>query len=254
MGQESGVEEEEEAAEDMEQLQRRVKNRMGDDDELWRHRPLGRELIRYAVHGCVRLRALYLRQLRAAEQRLGVGEPEPGAPPPVPGSYNEKDFASRVKLQTTHFLRYSTMNLHIPRASDAAKIGTVLWALCCARTSHKNFLYWKLNLGRTGVTSTPSALGRFKDVRVGDAVLCVVSGVSIRGEFLYLDKYDHDWAYHEFRERPVDSGSGNIMPFGREPRHQVGLGSDAVDPLLLREEGVADHYPEEVDLEYGGHQ
>ncbi|CAD7941929.1 unnamed protein product [Amoebophrya sp. A120] len=216
----------------------RVKRQMAEDSTLWRRRPLTGELVKYAVHGCHRLRDLYDRQNRAlAARRPDLFEPlelEHNAARAV-----ERKIVSQTEKQC---LQYPEFNLHLSKPSDAAKIGTVLWALCCAQSgSHaarNKAVYWKLNLGRTGVTSTPSALGRLQTVAVGDAVLCVVAGVSLSGEFLYLDRYDPDWNYHEFRQRPVDASSQPVY-YGRECRHQTSAlfpETAAIDPLLVRDD------------------
>merc|ERR1712008_622797 len=82
-------------------------------------------------------------------------------------------------------LEYRNLNSHFPTAESMAKIGTRLWAYVATRT-HRG-IYFKLNAGRVGLASTPAAILRFKDVQLGDAVLCCVSGVSINGSYIYLD-------------------------------------------------------------------
>ncbi|CAD7963954.1 unnamed protein product [Amoebophrya sp. A25] len=258
---------------------REVKEKMSNDDHLWRRRPLTTELIRYAMHGCHRLRDLFYRQLECAASRspddksfaldeeatrkdfnaknedhtvfdhdeqmkslnINCGHLFRGD---VDEKVNQKrertalsraEFVDAVIRRSEHHIHYGGMNLEFAKAADAAKIGTHLWGLCCAVTSRG--MYFKLNLGRTGICCTPSALGRFRDVRVGDAVRCTVAGVSIGGNFLYLDRYDPDWHYYDRRERPVDTESGQTCFFGRERRHSPSILSPDldIDPLLMRE-------------------
>merc|ERR1712194_661332 len=113
-------------------------------------------------------------------------------------------------------------NLDISRPADGAKIGTPLWAHVSAIST--TAIYFKLNLGkRFGVVNTPSALRRFlrnpedlaagtSQIRVGDAVRCVVSGVSVTGRYFFLDKYDHDWNYFDFGQRPIVKGGIREQP------------------------------------------
>lgn len=67
-----------------------------------------------------------------------------------------------------------------------AKIGTRLWACVAAKTDVG--VFFKLNAGRVGTASTIGAAMRFRDAGVGDVVLCCVSGVSIDGSVIYLDR------------------------------------------------------------------
>ena len=56
--------------------------------------------------------------------------------------------------------------------------------MACARRD--DALFFKLNLGRrTGVVTSPAALGRFADVQLDDVVPCVVAGVSVNGAFVH---------------------------------------------------------------------
>eukprot|EP00913_Durusdinium_trenchii_P018303 g17196.t1 len=79
---------------------------------------------------------------------------------------------------------------------------------------------------------TPSALKRFKDVKLGDLVYCCVSGVSIDGRYLYLDRYDHDWDYFDHQLRP--SSQPEVGAYGREHRFSTSMFSHDLDPLFLR--------------------
>lgn len=202
-----GVAEPEEQAE--------MKQLMMGDAKLWASRPLTRMLVRYALHGVV-----HLLPLRAAllEEASSSG---------IPFSY--------LAHASDRAVEYRLLNREFPSAASMAKIGTRLWALVAARTDLG--VYFKLNAGRVGLSSTPSAIARFKDVELGDAVLCCVSGVSLDGTYLYLDRYDHDWDYFDHQLRP--SGEPEVGTYGREHRHWTSLlpGASPVgslDPLLLR--------------------
>lgn len=97
---------------------------------------------------------------------------------------------------------YPQMNRHFEKPSEAAKVGTKLEAMLTSRKAE--VLYFKLNLGcqRTGVTSTPSALKRLKQVEYFDVLSCAVSGVSIDGKFIYLDVWDPDFRQFDLKRRP----------------------------------------------------
>eukprot|EP00397_Hematodinium_sp_SG-2012_P050737 GEMP01059118.1.p1 GENE.GEMP01059118.1~~GEMP01059118.1.p1 ORF type:complete len:381 (+),score=89.22 GEMP01059118.1:110-1252(+) len=188
-----------------------IKREMG-EGEMWRQRPLSTDAVRYAVRGVHHL--LALREVFNKTNPVDAGD---------------------VVSRSAHHTAYARLNLEIQQPKDAAKIGTQLWGMAAARKDEA--LYFKLNLGRTGVACTPSALSRFKDIEVGDTVRCVVSGVSHDGSFLYLDRYDHDWDFHEFNKRPKPAGTFDL---GREVRHQTSaLDTEGLDPLLLR---VSDDY------------
>ncbi|CAJ1355041.1 unnamed protein product, partial [Effrenium voratum] len=125
---------------------------------------------------------------------------------------------------------YCLLNQDFPTAQSMAKIGTRLWALVATRTNEKLLL--KLNAGRVGMVSTPSALSRFQDVEPGDLVLCCVSGVSIDGRHLYLDRYDYDWDFFDHQLRPT--GTPEVGAYGRELRHSTSMFAPKIDPLVVR--------------------
>merc|ERR1712150_46914 len=131
-------------------------------------------------------------------------------------------------------LDYRHLNENFPSAESMAKIGTRLWGLAVACSERG--VYFKLNAGRIGLATTPGAMLRFRDMQVGDAVLCCVSGLSIDGKYIYLDRYDHDWDYFDNQMRP--SPEPEVGVYGREHRHESSCLADAgdsqVDPLLVR--------------------
>jgi len=190
-----------------------MKELMLRDAELWSRRPLSSMLVRYALHGVAHL--LALRQALLADlQELGTAA------------------ARDAATASERALQYRLLNVEFPSAAAMAKIGTRLWAFLAAWTD--TGIYFKLNAGRVGLAGTPSAMARFRDVQVGDAVLCCVSGVSQKGSYLYLDRYDPDWDFFDHQLRPA--GSQELGAFGREHRHRptvVALGAEP-DPLLLR--------------------
>jgi len=78
-------------------------------------------------------------------------------------------------LASERAVQYCHLNADFAAPSDLAKIGTQVWvptdnaqlecrseALVAARTSVG--IYFKLNAGRVGLASTPSAICRFEDV------------------------------------------------------------------------------------------
>eukprot|EP00929_Paragymnodinium_shiwhaense_P088301 TRINITY_DN48599_c0_g1_i1.p1 TRINITY_DN48599_c0_g1~~TRINITY_DN48599_c0_g1_i1.p1 ORF type:complete len:485 (-),score=95.20 TRINITY_DN48599_c0_g1_i1:507-1907(-) len=208
-----------------------VKMQMQKDAMMWARRPLTAAMARYALHGVAHLLPLRLTLLREAQlQRAGrrakIGD----------GQQLLEDMAHASEQA----LSYRDLNTQFATPEAMAKIGTALWALVAAHNVRG--LYFKLNGGRVGLASTPSALARFKDTEIGDLVLCCVSGVSMDGSYIYLDRYDHDWDYFDHQLRP--SGEPEVGVFGREHRFKSSLFADGqsehVDPLLTRGLPAAD--------------
>lgn len=187
-------------------------------------RPLTGMLVRYALHGVAHL--LELRQALL----------EDAATPAVSASrLGQASLVDDMAHASKRAVLYCLLNREFPSAQSMAKIGTRLWALVAARTDIG--VFFKLNAGRVGLATTPSALARFADLQLGDLVLCCVSGVSMDGKHIYLDRYDHDWDYfdHQLRPSPVPE----VGVYGREHHHRTtALGSPTsrgdCDPLLLR--------------------
>eukprot|EP00439_Symbiodinium_sp_Y106_P044541 s1182_g5.t1 len=191
--------------------QTELKSLMLQDPGLWARRPLSKGLVRYALHSVSHLRQLHQSLVAAARQN---------------SSTSLEEFARASKRAA----EYRVLNSNFPTAQSMAKIGTRLWALVASRTADKLLL--KLNAGRVGMVSTPGALRRFKEVQLGDLVLCCVSGVSLDGRYIYLDRYDHDWDFFDHQLRPAQEPE--VGAYGREHRFRTSLFSDDVDPLLQR--------------------
>merc|ERR1711933_137290 len=175
------------------------------DDKLWSRRPLSKKLIRYAMHSVshlIQLRAALFNDLSAMAKESDRGS-----------------VAQEIALASARAVDYCFFNSEFPSAASMAKIGTRLWAVLATRT-HTG-IFFKLNAGRVGLTSTPSATARFADIQPGDAVLCCVSGVSVDGTYIYLDRYDHDWDYFDHQLRPC--GVPEVGAYGREHRHRTGV-------------------------------
>jgi len=187
-----------------------VKAAMLQHDSLWLKRPLKGSLVHYSLATIG-----YLLPLRAALRRAGVAD-------------------QQCFEQSKKAVEYCFLNSNITSPADMAKIGTKLWAWVAARTERG--LFFKLNGSRNGVATTTGALRRFADTEPGDVVLCCVSGVSINGEFIFLDRYDHDWDYFDHQKRPAPTPE---VGDGREHRHIPSMFDDEtrenIDPLLLRE-------------------
>ncbi|CAE7810231.1 EXD1 [Symbiodinium sp. CCMP2592] len=191
--------------------QTELKSLMLQDPGLWARRPLSKGLVRYALHSVSHLRQLHQSLVAAARENSRT---------------SLEEFARASKRAA----EYRVLNSNFPTAQSMAKIGTRLWALVASRTADKLLL--KLNAGRVGMVSTPGALRRFKEVQLGDLVLCCVSGVSLDGRYIYLDRYDHDWDFFDHQLRPAQEPE--VGAYGREHRFRTSLFSDDVDPLLQR--------------------
>ncbi len=214
-----------------------MKERMLDDPFLWHKRPLSKELVRYALDGVDYLVPLWYRlqeQLRAVEVK------------------EEKLLEASEKWS-----EYSQLNTEFGKADEIWKLGTPLLGMV-ASINDKG-VYFKLNLGITGVCSTPSALkrmlgktGGFHAVEVGDTVELAVSGVSLDGKIVYVDRRDPDWEYFDFFRRPSPAKRDTIS---QEYRHSPSLiENSGIDPLLRRglghdgdidsdDEDTVDHEP-----------
>ncbi len=214
-----------------------MKEKMLDDPLLWHKRPLSKELVDYALNGVEHLIPLWSHLSRELEKF---------------------DIPLQDVVEASHkWSEYSQLNMNIGRSDQVWKIGTPLLGMVAAINDRG--VYFKLNLGVTGVCSTPSALkrmigkaGGFHPVQVGDTVELAVSGVSLDGKIVYVDRKDPDWEYFDFFRRPNPSKKGTVT---QEYRHIPSLiENTGIDPLLRRglghdgdidsdDEGFVDHDP-----------
>jgi exonuclease 3'-5' domain-containing protein 1 len=194
-----------------------IKARMIEDPLLWHKRPLSMELVKYALHGVEHL----LHLSASLSKALGVV----GVP--------EEEVFDASKLWT----EYSGLNREIQSPQQAWKIGTPLLGMVAAINAKG--VYFKLNLSFTGVCCTPSALKRMlkgtaclPPVQVGDTVELAVSGASVDGKIIYVDRRDPDWEFFDFLRRPSPKKRGTAS---NEYKHEPSLiGEPDVDPLLRR--------------------
>lgn len=194
-----------------------IKNKMSEDAELWHKRPLTRDLVDYAVLGVQYLVPLQRKFL--AECLVGVN-------------------AFRLSEACNAWVEYCDLNSHLDRPADVEKIGFPLKGMVAAINDRG--VYFKLNIGRTGVCCTPSALKRmlhgaynFQPVQVGDTVELSVSGLSLDAKIVYVDRRDPDWEYFDFMRRPVpDKRTSHTEEYMHVP--SVIENSDDIDPLLRR--------------------
>lgn len=136
---------------------------------------------------------------------------------------------------------YCHLNNEFEDGKAAEKIGTPILGSVAAITPRG--VYFKLNLGRTGIACTPSAMKRmivgspsFPPVQVGDTIELAVSGKSVNGTALYVDRRDSDWEYFDFKRRP-DRKKIDSNEFHHEPSLVDNKGSD---PLLRRGLGTGE--------------
>jgi len=231
-----------------------VKTQMRDDDRLWAKRPLNGILARYALHGVAHLLPLRRTLLQEAALvdatpsgrrrhsqlgRTSAWEAIESANRPIVGKPHKVEGMPTIDILahvSQRAVDYRELNSSFASAAEMVKMGTKLWAFVAARTGVA--VFFKLNAGRVGLASTPSAICRFEDVELGDIVLCCVSGINIDGSYIYLDRYDHDWEYYDHQRRPA--GDPEIGAWGRDCRHEASLLNQddplrsSTDPLLLR--------------------
>lgn len=170
-----------------------MKKMMVEDPFLWHKRPLTPDLVKYAIHGVEYLLPLW----RAMELDLQT-----------------RDISrDEVRDASGAWVSYYSLNSDIKSPNQAEKIGTPLLGMVASITDKG--VYFKLNIGRTGVCCTPSALrrmlggsGGFARVEVGDTVELAVSGASLDGKIIYVDRRDPDWEYFDFFRRPSPEKKG----------------------------------------------
>ena len=214
----------------------KIKKMMVDDPFLWHKRPLTADLVKYAIHGVEYLLPLW-RALELDLQTRDISRDE-------------------VSNASDAWVSYYSLNTDIKSPNQAEKIGTPLFGMVASITDKG--VYFKLNIGRTGVCCTPSALrrmlgasGGFARLCVGDTVELAVSGASLDGRIIYVDRRDPDWEYFDFFRRPSPQKKES-----NEYRHVPSLlnAEEDTDPLLRRglgpggsidsdDEGEVDHDP-----------
>jgi len=211
-----------------------MKQRMIEDVNLWHRRPLTTELVDYAIHGVKYLVPLYQSYLKGS---VGIDE---------------------IVKTSQDWVDYCDLNSSISTPGEVEKIGFPLLGMVASITDKG--VFFKLNIGRTGVCSTPSAMkrmlrggGNYPPVQVGDTVELAVSGLSLDAKTVYVDRRDGDWEYFDFFRRPSPKKKDTAA---QEYRHVPSLVENEmnVDPLLRRglgedgaidsdDEGDIDHEP-----------
>lgn len=194
-----------------------MKERMMEDAFLWHRRPLTSDLVKYAIEGVEFLLPLS-QKMEPELSAVGISE-------------------SHVVDASEKWTEYASINTEISSAPEAWKLGTPLLGMVAA--INDKGVYFKLNLGVTGVCCTPSAMKRmligttsFPPVQVGDTVELAVSGASVDGKIIYVDRRDPDWEFFDFLRRPNQRKKATIS---QEYRHEPSLvGDQDVDPLLRR--------------------
>lgn len=187
-----------------EALDDKVKSEMKENALLWHSRPLTKELIEYAINGVKYLLPFY-------NTMKG----------------NEDEICAISKS----WAEYAYLNSEVDR--ERIKIGTPLLGTVAAITDRG--IFFKLNLGKTGVACTPSAMKRILAlaVQVGDTMELAVSGIAKNGTSIYVDHLDGDWEYFDFNRRP----SKQKQKLGlNEYLHVPSIieNPDSIDPLLRR--------------------
>ena len=194
-----------------------MKDQMVEDPFLWHRRPLTKELVDYAVEGVEYLLPLW-EALSVKLNTYHVGLPE-------------------VLQASGNWLDYRELNPELTEPRMVERIGTPITGMVAAINSKG--VFFKLNIGRTGVCSTPSALkrmllgsGGFPPVQVGDSIELAVSGISLNGSTIYVDRRDPDWEFFDFLRRPSPKKKGSAV---EEYRHVPSLvEAGGIDPLLRR--------------------
>eukprot|EP00921_Rhytidocystis_pertsovi_P013650 GHVQ01022144.1.p1 GENE.GHVQ01022144.1~~GHVQ01022144.1.p1 ORF type:complete len:537 (+),score=77.35 GHVQ01022144.1:108-1718(+) len=180
-----------------------VKEMMSKDPCLWLNRPLSQDLARYAIFGVMHLPQLMAKLV----DRLLTLKCDP------------RD----VVRESRQYTRYRLLNANFKSAAQIASRGSVIQGLMASRSDHRLIL--KLNCGRTAVVSTPAAMSRFNDVKLGDIADLVVSTVSVDGSVVYVDRHDPMYDYWNLKRRPRQRHS-TALSFDETAR------GDDSDPML----------------------
>ncbi|GAW79664.1 3'-5' exonuclease domain containing protein [Plasmodium gonderi] len=154
---------------------RSIKKEMYKNEKIWEIRPLSKMSIIYALKNVKYLFPLY----RIFDNMLPT---------------------KKVLEKSKDFINYCFMNSRYKLPVDLAKRGNIVEAMLVSK-SMLNCVF-KLNSTRRGIACTPSSVAQFRDVKVGDVVLCVVSNKSIDQKILYLCKHDDVYDYWNLKERP----------------------------------------------------
>ncbi|SBS81042.1 exonuclease, putative [Plasmodium ovale] len=152
-----------------------VKKEMYKNENVWEIRPLSKVSIIYALKNVKYLPPLY----KIFDKVLPKKE---------------------VLDKSKDFVNYCFLNSRYKLPMDLAKRGNIVEAMLVSK-SLINCVF-KLNSTRKGIACTPSSVAQFRDVNVGEVVLCVVSNKSIDQKILYLCKHDDVYDYWNLKERP----------------------------------------------------
>ncbi|ANQ06891.1 Uncharacterized protein PCOAH_00010580 [Plasmodium coatneyi] len=170
-----------------------IKKEMYKNEKIWEVRPLSKMSIIYALKNVKYLFPLY----RIFDNMI----------------------SKKIVLEKSKdFVNYCFMNSRYKLPVDLAKRGNIVQAMLVSK-SMLNCVF-KLNSTRKGIACTPSSVAQFRDVKVGDVVLCVVSNKSIDQKILYLCKHDDVYDYWNLKERPRGKFKPSIHENATDPMIQ----------------------------------
>lgn len=169
-----------------------IKKEMYKNPNIWEQRPLDTTSMIYALKNVKYLIPLY-------------------------ETFNRLIPKKEVVEKSKDFVNYCFLNSRYKLPTDLAKRGNIVEAMLVSKSLLT--CVFKLNSTRKGIACTPSSVAQFRNVPVGDVVLCVVSNKSIDQRILYLCKYDDVYDYWNLKERP----RGKFKPSIHEP---------TIDPLI----------------------
>ncbi|CRH03706.1 exonuclease, putative [Plasmodium relictum] len=167
-----------------------IKKEMYKNEKIWEMRPLSKMCIIYALKNVKYLLPLY----KIFDKMVSKKE---------------------VLEKSKDFVNYCFLNSRYKLPNDLAKRGNIIEAMLVSK-SLINCVF-KLNSTRKGIACTPSSVAQFRDVNVGDVVLCVVSNKSIDQKVLYLCKHDDVYDYWNLKERPRGKFKPSIHENNTDP-------------------------------------
>ncbi|SBT74884.1 exonuclease, putative [Plasmodium malariae] len=167
-----------------------IKKEMYKNEKIWEIRPLHKMSIVYALKNVKYLLPLYEK-------------------------FNKMLPKEEVLEKSKDFINYCFLNSRYKLPTDLAKRGNIIEAMLVSK-SIINCVF-KLNSTRKGIACTPSSIAQFRNVNVGDIVLCVVSNKSIDQKILYLCKHDDVYDYWNLKERPRGKFKPSIHEIETDP-------------------------------------
>eukprot|EP01066_Platyproteum_vivax_P021227 Platyproteum_vivax@DN9252_c0_g1_i1.p1 len=163
--------------------------KMDHDSNLWFYRPINQDLIEYAIQDVLHLTAVRLKMNSLLGDHSGT----------------------LVTEESKIWINYAHLNETIEKPQDIMVKGSKIQGMCTV--NGPSGLYFKLNLGdKQGAVSMPEPVARFKNIKLGDTVDCIVSNWNPAGNLIFLEKFDPTmvWAMPNDASAPLSSKNHRV--------------------------------------------